>query len=315
MTHHKKQSAAKTLVYAAGFSALLSVIKLIGFFYTGSLIVLASFFDSLADTVTSLINNSIYKKSVESADKEHPFGHGGFEVVGALIQGLLITFFSISILIESVRKLWTGSYQSLDHDLIPVALGIMLFSAIGGLLIHFYFTQQVKGMKQRRERSLVLLADKAHYSGDVFINFLSAIGLLVVYVTQLQFLDPLMGCIAAVLLASVAFPVLKKSFKDILHNEAPEEFQQIIVNIVMSVDNRIKGIHLLRSREFGPYLFVDFHMKLPDDLPLKKAHKIGENVETEIKKIFLNADVFIHLDPESEPDQQYWDPAYTLPPQ
>ena len=65
-----------------------------------------------------------------------------------------------------------------------------------------------------------------------------------------------------------AFPILKKSFRDIVHNEAPEEFQQIVVNVVMSVDDRIKGIHLLRSREFGPYLFVDFHMKLPDKIPL-----------------------------------------------
>ncbi len=308
-------SPAKTLLFAALFSAFLSIIKLLGFLYTGSLIVLASFFDSLADTASSLINNFIYKKSLASADKEHPFGHGGFEVIGALIQGLLITFFGASLFIESMRKLSSGAYQSIDPKTLPFAIGVMLFSALGGLLIHFYMHSQVKKLKKRRERSLVLLADKAHYSGDVLANFGSAAGLLIVYLSHLSFLDPIIGSFSALFLGSVAFPILKKSFRDIVHNEAPEEFQQIIVNIVMSVDSRIKGIHLLRSREFGPFLFVDFHMKLPDDINIKEAHTIGEKVELEIRKIFLNADIFIHIDPESEPDQEFWDPSYKLPEQ
>ena len=313
MSKKQKHTAAHTLRFASYFSAFLAAIKLVGFFYSGSLIVLASFFDSLSDSLTSLVNHFIYKKALATADKEHPFGHGGFEVVGAMIQGLLIMFFAVSVFVESLRKLATGSYHSIEHTSLPFGIGILIFSSVGGLLIHFYMSTQLKNMKERRERSLVLLADKAHYSGDVLANFLSALGLLIVYITQYQFLDPTLGCLAALVLGKVAFPILKKSYLDIVHNEAPEEFQQIIVNIVMSVDERIKGIHLLRSREFGPYLFVDFHMKLPDKIRLVDAHTIGEKVEAEIKKIFINADVFIHLDPESEPDQHYWDPAYTLP--
>jgi cation diffusion facilitator family transporter len=315
MTHANKKnnSTSKTLILVALFSAILAAAKFIGFLYSGSLIVLASFFDSLSDAASSFINNFIYKKSLARPDKEHPFGHGGFEVIGALIQGLLIAFFSANIFVESLRKLMSGSFRSIEHESLPFAIGVMLFSAAGGLLIHFFLSAQANGMKKRRERSLVLLADKAHYSGDVFANLASALGIFIVYITQLQYLDPLMGCLAAIFLGAVAVPLLKKTYKDIVHNEAPEELQQVIVNIVMSVDSRIKGIHLLRSREFGPFLFVDFHMKLADNLHLKDAHKIGEDVELAIKKVFLTADVFIHLDPESEPDQKFWNPSYTLP--
>lgn len=308
-------SAKNTLLVAASFSAFLATIKLVGFLYSGSLIVLASFFDSLSDTASSLINNFIYRKSLASADKEHPFGHGGFEVVGALVQGLLIAFFSASVLIESVRKLIANDHHSIHHDSLPFAMGTMIFSAFGGLFIHLFISSYEKDMKKKRERSLVLLADKAHYSGDAFANLASAIGIFVVYITKKEFLDPAMGCVAAILLGAVAFPVLKKTYKDIVHNEAPEELQQTIVDTILSVDERIKGIHMLRSREFGPYLFVDFHMKLPDKLALKEAHKISDMVEFKIKRQFANADVFIHLDPESEPDQHYWDPSYTLPDQ
>ncbi len=316
----KKKEAANnpkgighTLLVAAGLSAALSILKLIAFIYTGSLIVFASFFDSVSDTCTSLINNLIYKKSIERADKEHPFGHGGFEVIGSLLQGLLITFFSANIFIESFRKFLSNSTHFLERSSLPFAAAALAFSALGGLFIHFYLHAQVKKMGKRRERSLVLLADKAHYTSDVLANGASAVGVFIVYITDYEILDPIIGCLSAILLGRIAYPILKKALKDIAHNEAPEEFQQVIVNIVMSVDERIKGIHLLRSREFGPYLFVDFHMKVAELLSLKEAHKIGDKVETEIKKIFPNADVFIHLDPESEPDQNYWNPSYKVP--
>ena len=41
--------------------------------------------------------------------------------------------------------------------------------------------------------------------------------------------------------------------------------------------------------------------------------KAGDKVELEIKKVFPNADVIIHLDPENEPDQSYWNPSYKVP--
>lgn len=307
------KNTRKSLAFAASFSICLGLIKFIGFAYTGSLIVLASFFDSVADAASSIINNMIYKKSLESADKEHPFGHGGFEVIGALIQGLIITFFSLSLLVESIRTIFTGNFNDFDSSSLPLAIGVLLFSAFGGFFIHLFLNFHLKRLKEKNERSLVILADQAHYSGDVLANLASAGGLALVYYLDMNILDPIMGCVAALFLGSVAIPILKKAFKDIAHNEAPEELQQKIVDVILDVDERIKGIHHLRSREFGPYLFVDFHMKLPDPLTLIEAHSIGDRVETEIKKLIPNADVLIHLDPESEPDQKYWDPAYKIP--
>lgn len=313
MKHEHHNSPSKTLRLAAFLSTSLALLKFLGFCSTGSLIILASFFDSLSDAATSFINNYIYKKSVETADKEHPFGHGGFEVLGALIQGILILFFSVNVLVESFRELSKNAYEPLDQASFALALGVMLLSALASFLIHQYLHSHVQKLKKQKERSLILMADRAHYSGDVYTNLGSALALVVVHYSHLHFLDPIIGGISAIFLGSLAIPVLRKSFNDIAHNEAPEEFQQMIVNIVLSVDKKIKGIHMLRSRELGPYLFVDFHLKLPDKLSLKEAHAIGEKTEYEIKKVFKNADVFIHLDPESEPDQEQWNPSYKLP--
>lgn len=293
----------------------LVFIKLVAYAFTGSVLVLASLLDSAADVCSSLINMYINKKSLEEADKEHPFGHGGFEVVGSLIQGMVITFFTASLFIESVRKWVDGDKTYIDYSSLPFAVGVLSFSALGGYLIHLFLKVQIRKMEEKKERSLSLIADHAHYSGDAYANAASAIGVFLVYLTNYWALDAVLGCVAAAFLAWAAYPILYKAFRDIVHNEAPEKLQQDVVDIVMSVDHRIKGLHMLRSRQFGPYLFVDFHMKVSDGLTIKEAHAIGDRVMQAIKKTIPRSDVLIHLDPESEPDQRYWDPSYTLPPQ
>ncbi len=72
-------------------SLALTVFKLLGFYLSGSMIVLASFYDSLTDSLVSYLNFIFYRKAREKADPQHPFGHGGFEVVSSLVQGILIT--------------------------------------------------------------------------------------------------------------------------------------------------------------------------------------------------------------------------------
>ena len=91
--------AQNTLLVVAMVSGGLALIKGYAYLLSGSMIVLASFLDSLFDAITSLLNRYINKKSHEAADKEHPFGHGGFEVIGSLIQGLLMVFFAANLLV------------------------------------------------------------------------------------------------------------------------------------------------------------------------------------------------------------------------
>ncbi len=289
--------AQRTLLLAAGLSIFLALLKLGAYLLTGSAIVLASFLDSLFDSLTSLINRFINKKSLEEADKEHPFGHGGFEVVGSLIQGLLLVFLALSLLRESLHKLWAEHVVVLDGFSSLVAIGVLVFSALAGWAIHLYFTRQERKMRRGNVRSLSLLADQAHYSGDAITNGVSALGLVIIYVSEWWALDAVFGCVAALMLGWVAFPILRKTIDDIVHSEAPRELQQGIVEVASEVDTKIRGVRRLRSRHFGPSLFVDFHLLVDGNLLLREAHAISAKVSAAIKATYPLADVIIHLDP------------------
>jgi ferrous-iron efflux pump FieF len=64
-------------------------------------------------------------------------------------------------------------------------------------------------------------------------------------------------------------------------------------------------MHRLRTRTLGPNRFVDFHLKLPNNMPLIEAHEIGYKIEAAIRKAIPGVDVLMHLDPEAEPDEEF----------
>lgn len=309
----KNKINSRVLLHVAAFSVFLSLLKFVAYLQTGSLVVLGNLFDSLSDSLTSFINNYVYKLSREDADREHPFGHGGYEVIASLIQGLVIAFLGLSLFVEVLRKILTGKHDYLAEYNFWFAISCLAFSALASLFINWYISRQIKQVEEANERSLVLLADKYHYTGDVWVNGLGALGLFLVYLTGIKYLDMLMGLVASIMLFSTSLPILKKCFRDIVHNEASPDLQQIIVDIVLKTDKRVKGLHALRSRELGPYLFVDFHLKVSSKMSIVEAHNLSDEVEENIKRILPRSDVLIHLDPETEPDQIPWDPSYSIP--
>ncbi len=302
----------RVMLLAAVMSIGLVVIKAVIFFVSGSMIVFASLLDSLADSIISFTNHKVHKLAREEADVEHPFGHGGYEVVASLIQGIILMFFGFNLIFESSRVLFWTSGTDIDIESLPLTAGILLLSAAGGLIIQRFINRHIEDADHREDRSLAMHADHAHYAGDVAINFAAAVGLIVIYFTGYTELDPIMGIVGAFFLMKAAYPILKQCYYDIVHSRIDPHLQQEIVDIVLSADSRIKGIHQLRSRELGPSLFIDFHMVLPKTISLEHAHTVGDKVEEEIKKKIPRADIVIHLDPDSEEEHESWLPVYKV---
>lgn len=297
MNRPKTNIAQRTLKLASRVSLLLGFIKLLAFLVTNSMVVLVSAFDSLADAITSSINKFVNKKALEKADKEHPFGHGGFEVVGGLVQGLVLLFLGLGSFIECLQRVLSPSEIQFEDSSLFIAVAVLFASAVSGGVIYFFIKHQIAEQKKIGERSIALIGDKAHYSSDAWLNLFSALGVLGVYITDLKILDPIVGCLGSLMLILVSFPVLKRVYKDIMQNEAHEGIQEEVRSLVLSFDARIKGIHLLRTRELGPQIYIDFHLELEATLSLIEAHEISQKVNKTIKEKFPNADILIHLDP------------------
>lgn len=279
----------------------LSLLKFVAFVLTQSSIVLASFFDSLSDSIVSYLNYYFFRKSRQAPDPEHPFGHGGYEVISSFIQGILILLLACFLFYQSIEALLVNKNQHLENY--SVAIFTLSFSALGGFFIQYMLHRYAKKMAASSQRALSLDSDRAHYLTDFWTNILGALGLAIVYLTGQQQIDHFLGILAALMLVKTAIPILKNASGDILQSRLSEDELKLINEIIHKSDPMVLGIHRLRTRRVGPDIHIDFHLKLPSQVSLSDAHKVAHKTEANLHLKFPNADILIHLDPDDFPDE------------
>ena len=296
------------LKIAATASFFLSILKAVAWWWTGSLIILGSLLDSVADSVMSLLNHWLHGIARSDADREHPFGHGGLEVIAGIIQGLIILFLSFGLLSESVRKLYDDDAW-IDPGSLVSGIGMMICAALGGWFIQFFLKLEEQKLQKLSKRSLSLKADRAHYAGDAVVNAVGAIGLSGVWYFELPWIDAAFGVLAAVFLGITSKEILMPCIRDVMHREVEHDLQKKIAQTILNHEG-VLGLHQLRTRQLGPNLFIDFHMVLDGQLKLVDAHGKSDEVVRSLKQTWPDVDVVIHMDPDTEAPEELWEPSW-----
>ena len=295
------------LRWAAIISGLLALAKGFAFVWTGSVVVLASFLDSSVDTFLSFVNFRISKLAQQGADRDHPYGHGGFEVLTSMVQGALIAGSGAVVMFQSLDRIFSPKgIENLNVKYLPMALVIMVVSTIAAFVITVLLKRSKKAVAAKDERSLSLDADYAHYAGDVVQNVVTIVGVAVAWWWQTPWADAIAGLVAGGVLLKAAYPLLRESIRDIMNTEFDPKLREQVLQVVANCGiPEVKGMHRLRTRTLGPNRFVDFHLKLPNELKLIQAHEIGYRIEALIRRSIPGVDIVLHLDPESEPDDDF----------
>jgi len=100
-----------------------------------------------------------------------------------------------------------------------------------------------------------------------------------------------------------------EAVQSLLDRALPDNEYQAIIGVTSSSPG-VKGVHDLRTRQFGPTCFIQLHREIADSLSLLQAHILAEQVEQVLLHCFSGADIIIHLDPNSMvPTRRQWHQA------
>ena len=278
--------ASVASVLTAGF---LIVAKLVAWSITGSVSLLASLVDSVMDSIASLINLFAIRYSLQPPDEQHRFGHGKAEPLAGLAQAAFIAGSAIFLVFHAIDRL------RYDHPLeqVGIGIGVMLLAivmTVGLLAIQRYVIKKTD--------STAIRADSLHYLTDLLTN-LSV--LLALYLSTLgwTWADPVFAIAVAIYIFYSAFHIGHDAFQQLMDRELPEEILQQIQATAMS-HPEVTGTHEMRTRQAGHTRFVQLHLELQEDMPLKQAHAIADQVEAEILEFLPGAEVLIHQDPTDD---------------
>lgn len=277
---------------------ILILVKLFGWWVTGSVSILASLLDSTLDVVASVMILFAVRLAQVPADSEHRFGHGKAEPLAALAQSVFIAGSAFYLLVYAVGRLINP--EAIQQ--VPLGIWIMVFSMIltsGLVLFQRYVVRQTQ--------STAIKSDSLHYITDIAANALVALGLIVA-LWSFEWVDALLAIFIALFIGWSALKLAKESANQLLDIELPDEMREQIQQIILS-HRGVEGFNDLRTYRSGPNMFIQVDLELDDRMPLVKAHRIAEEVTERIQEAFPQADVLIHQEPvslRSDPEHHQW---------
>ncbi|MFA7255437.1 MAG: cation diffusion facilitator family transporter [Candidatus Omnitrophota bacterium] len=290
MEQYMKQ-ARQAIILSVGVALLLTVVKFSAGLMTHSMAIMASALDSTLDMMMSALNFFAFREASKPPDAEHAYGHGKVESLAGLFQSLFIMASGSFVVYESVRRLLQGSFVSE----IPLGIGVIVFSGIVTLLLSWRLKVLAK-----KNRSLILGTEKAHYSMD-FVSYVGVIAaLFLVGWTGNVIWDLIVSILVAAYIFKEAIHILKRAVSELLDRGLSDTELKTIKMLILRHHPSVVGVHNLRSRVVGNLVFLDFHIEIRGEDDFKKAHDMTESLIDKIKAHHPSADVTVHFDPEGE---------------
>ncbi|MGA2406290.1 MAG: cation diffusion facilitator family transporter [Bacteroidales bacterium] len=267
-------------------NTLLILIKLAVGLISGSVSIISEAIHSSMDLIAAIISFLSVRVSDNPPDSRHPYGHGKIENISGVIEALLIFIAAVWIIIEAARKLFGGK---IELDSILLGSTVMLISAIVNTIVSRRLYKVA-----RLTNSVALEADALHLKTDIFTSLGVAIGLGLIMVTGINWLDPVIAILVAMFIIKEAYHLLRRAFTPLLDaawsDSEIDELEKTLSRLGVSYHN-------LRTRVAGNYRFVDIHIQIPEDVSVGNAHKYCDKIENELTGNYENLTVTIHVEP------------------
>ena len=272
---------------SVSLAVALCFLKIFGSIYTGSLAILSSLIDSLADVFASSLSFVAIKFSTRPASLEHRYGYGRAESISALAQSAFIAGSGLFVMYDGITRIISPApLEQTDFGIMVMTISLLATLAL--IAFQKYVT--------KKTASPAIKADSAHYTVDVLTNLSIIISLLVVKYLGINWFDILTAFVISAYLIFNAYKLAAEAVSSLTDRELSPEIRQKVIDIVNNSEG-IKGYHDFRSRDLGGTYFFEIHLELDGNLTLNITHQLTDKVEEAIKKQFPEAQVIIHQDP------------------
>ncbi len=286
-------SFVKKSLTAAVLSLVVSVVVLTlktkAYYATNSVAVLSDALETVVNVITSIIALYAVKLAAQPADENHPYGHGKMEYFSAAFEGGLIFFAALSVMFQSIKSFfYAAEIKNFDHGFIYLGAATLLNLVTGMFLIY----------SGKANRSEALKASGKHVMSDVMTTAGVAIGLVLVRLTNLLWIDSVVGCLMGLWLGFEAYKILRRNSGALL-DETDEEALTELAQVIESKRRLgVIDIHNMRMIRSGNFHHIDAHMVVPYFWDVEKAHAAAHDFEINVVKAYqFDGEFAFHMDP------------------
>lgn len=269
-------------------SLFLVALKVAGALVTGSLALGSAALDSLIDCFVYSASFFARRRGAAPPDSDHAFGHGKYEDLAMLGQGLFLLGAAASLVWAGVERLVS---LELPHQ---TSLGMAVLSA--SLLLGILVTPRLERAAQQ-SGSPALRADSKHFRTDVWINASALAALAVARWTGWAPIDPLVALLVAAYVFRNAAGLILEAVGGLSDRGLPPADLRRIEAVVAAFAPQAAGMHGLQTRRSGGRTFISFHLEIPRQTSFVAAHDLMVRVLRAVEEEMPRSRVFVHGDP------------------
>ena len=280
----------KAIIIGAVANLLLAAFKFVGGILGNSVALVADAIHSLSDLVTDIIVLFTHRIGQMPQDKDHPYGHGRAETIGAAVIGLFIIATGIGVIYETWQAI--NEEPGRTPGLLAIIAATLSIAINEGL---FHYTLRVGEATQ----SPSLMANAWHHRSDAISSIAALIGIIGAG-QGFPFMDPLAGAIVGGMIVKVGIDITRQGVRDLMDTALSDEHTREFHTILKAIPE-VLHFHDLRSRVIGGEFLIDLHILVDPEMTVTEGHRVAEIVRRNLIKAFDNIqDVLVHVDGESD---------------
>ena len=276
-----------------GTAVATLAIKWAAWWLTDSVGLLSDALEAFVNLGAGLLALWMLKLAASPPDEKHPYGLSKAEYFAAGIEGTLIVLAAAAIIASALPRLLAP--QPIETPFLGLALGTLAAGINLGVAL-------ILIRAGRDNQSITLEADGQHLMTDVWTSVGVIAGVALVWVTGWLIVDALIAIAVGVHIIWAGVRLMRRSVLGLLDVAIPGDDLHEIDKLFAEYSNRYGvSFHALRTRQAGARRFVTFHLLVPDEWSVKRAHQLSEEIESRIRSMVPSASLLTHIEPIADP--------------
>lgn len=284
----EKPSDIRSLKIALIAYIIVFTLKLVVYFMTGVMAILAESLHTLSDIFVSGFLLAAIFYSRRQADDKHMFGYGRAQNIAALVAAtLFISFTAYKLFEESIPRLFRP--EAAEHQNLGLAVGVILVSMIIAAV-------PLLQLKLQKDRGPAARAQFLESINDEFGLIAALVGTLFIISGSL-IADPIASLVVAILITYNGIKLFKENWSSLLGRSPNPEYLARVEQTARGVPG-VLGIHDLRAEIIGPdIVHAGLHIEVAHGTPIEEADRLAREVRERIHAGGETSYCYIHVDP------------------
>jgi len=278
--------AVSVAVLCSGFVGITEILLGV-IFHLASL--LAEGVHTLADMFDSVVALWAVRKSSRRPDREHPYGHGKYESLAALIEGAVVGVMAAGICGNALMILITARRAP--------RLDTWVIASMAVASVVYWFVSRWMDRIARSTRSPAVFAEAAHLRTHIWITAGLFLGLGTAKIGSWLWLDAVLALGVGLVLARTAWGILRPALAQLTDRALPDRELRRIADELNEFRDEFVEIHAVRSRAAGADRHVDIHLVVDPAMTVRAAHDLCDRIESAIEAKFPDTELIVHVEP------------------